>query len=181
MADGTIPDARVQDTQEDFENLSQDNAGERSDSQTAWEVNRKRTYDVYQGFDIETFRDARSLHAKLDNIAIQALQNSVETANMVGKQAIRHADVATDALWTDELDPTMHGAEAVMAGQAPVNSQLASTTSLDTAFTNLTAQTGILITGVIGLANSVAAQNAAVTALLAQMVQNAKQTAPTAG
>ena len=51
----------------------------------------------------------------------------------------------------------VRGAGDVMAGQAPVNSQLSSTASLDTVFTNITSQTGELIAGVIGLANSVAA------------------------
>lgn len=180
MADGSIPDSKVQDTQEDFENLSQTNAGERSEGQTAWNVNRKRTYDVYQDFDVQALRGFHRNIERLELLGIQAMQNAIETANMVGKQAIRHSDVAADALWTDELNPTMHGAEAVMAGQAPVNSQLASTASLDSVFTNLTAQTGELVTGIIGLANSVATQNAAVTALLAQMVLNAKQAGPTA-
>lgn len=166
---------------DDFSNDSERNAGEQTDSQTAWEVNRKRTYDVYQDFDIQAVRQAHATATKLDNIAVQALQNSVETANMVAKQAIRHADVAADALWTDELNPTMHGAEAVMAGQAPVNAQLASTASLDAVYINLTAQNGELVTAIIGLANSVAAQNTAVTAALAQLIQNAKQTTPTTG
>ena len=177
MAEDTkpLPDTQIPDTQENFENLSQGNAQERSDSQTAWEVNRKRTYDVYQSFDVESFRQSQRLAEKLDNIAVQALQNAVETSNMVGKQAIKHADVAADALWTDELNPVSHGAENVLTGQAPVNSQLGSTASLDTAFLNLTAQNGELVTAVIGLANSVAVQNAAVAAALAQLVQNAKQ------
>lgn len=177
-----MPDTQVPDTQEDFENLSQTNATERSDSQTAWDVNRKRTYDVYQQFDVESYRQSHRLAEKLDNIAVQALQNSVETANLAGKQALRHADVAADALWTDELNPTMHGAEAVMAGQAPVNSQLSSTASLDAVYTNLTAQLGTMTTQVVGLAQAIMQSNVAITntnaamvALLAQLVQNAKQ------
>ena len=34
------------------------------------------------------------------NIANQALQNAVETANMVSKQAVRHGDLAINAQWT---------------------------------------------------------------------------------
>jgi hypothetical protein len=170
-----IPDTQVPDTQETFENLSQGNGQERSDSQTAWEVNRKRTYDVYQDFDVQAVRAYHKNADKLDTLALQAMQNAIETANMVGKQAVRHADVAADALWTDELNPVMHGTEAVLAGQAPVNSQLASTASLDTVYMNLTAQNGELVTAIIGLANSVAAQNTAVTAALTQLIQNAKQ------
>ena len=170
MAD-QFPDTKVPDTQEDFENLSQKNAGEQTDSQTAWEVNRKRTYDVYQDFDVQAVRQFHNTAAKLDNISIQALQNAVETANMVGKQAIKHADVAADALWTDELNPVTKGAGNVLTGQAPVNSQLSSTASIDTVFNNLTVQLGELVTAVIGLANSQVAQNLA----LAQLIQNAKQ------
>ncbi|HUU53245.1 MAG TPA: hypothetical protein VMW44_01225, partial [Candidatus Bathyarchaeia archaeon] len=33
------------------------------------------------------------------NVANQALQNSVETANMVSKQAVRHSDIAIDRQW----------------------------------------------------------------------------------
>lgn len=186
MAD-QLPDTKVPDTQEDFENNSQVNAAETTEAQGIRNLNRKRTYDLYQDFDAQAVRASQNMSVKLDNIAVQALQNAVETANMVGKQAIRHADVATDALWTDELNPTMHGAEAVMAGQAPVNTQLASTASLDAVFTNLTAQNGQLVTEVVALAQAVTASNvqlaatqAALVAALAQLTQNAKQT-PTAG
>jgi hypothetical protein len=166
-----VPDSR--DANQSFANDSEKNAAEQTDSQTAWEVNRKRTYDVYQDFDVQAVRAYHANAAKLDALSVQAMQNAIESANMVSKQAIKHADVAADALWTDELNPTMHGAEAIMAGQAPVNSQLASTSSLDVAFTNITAQNGELVAAVIGLSNSTAAQNTAITALLAQMVSNA--------
>lgn len=161
---------------DDFQNESERNAGEQSDSQTAWEVNRKRTYDAYQDFDVQAIRGQHRMADKLDQISLQALQNAVETANMVGKQAIKHADVAADALWTDELNPVTRGVGNIETGQAPVNSQLASTASLDTVFTNLTAQIGEMVTAIVGLANSQAAQNLAI----AQMLQNAKQAGPTA-
>ena len=172
-----LPDTQVPDTQEDFENNSQVNAAETTEAQGIRNINRKRTYDVYQDFDVQAQRSNQRTLDRFEQLAFQAMQNSIETANMVGKQAIRHADVATDALWTDELNPTMHGAEAVMAGQAPVNTQLASTASIDTVFTNLTAQVGELVTAVIGLANSQAAQNLAI----AQMLQNSKQNPTGAG
>lgn len=35
----------------------------------------------------------------LQNLATQALQNSIETANMVSKQAVRHSDIAIDRQW----------------------------------------------------------------------------------
>lgn len=165
---------------DDFSNDSERNAGEQTDSQTAWEVNRKRTYDVYQHMDLELFRDRSGLHAKLDNIAVQALQNSVETANMVGKQAVKHADVAADALWTDELNPVTKGAGNVLTGQSPVNAQLSSTGSIETVFGNLA-------TAIVGLAQTVSQANVAITntnaamvALLAQLVTNAQQPSPAA-
>jgi hypothetical protein len=44
------------------------------------------------------------------NVANQALQNAVETANMVGKQAVRHGDVAIDRQWNvDEQGFTVQG------------------------------------------------------------------------
>lgn len=170
MADETkpLPDTSVPDTQEDFENNSQVNSAETTESQGMRNLNRKRTYDLYQDLDVARTRQLDTIFAT--HLA-ETLASSRSTADMAAKQAIKHADVAADGLWTDELNPTMHGAEAVMAGQAPVNSQLASTASLDTAFTNLTAQNGELVTAIIGLANSQAAQNLA----LAQMLQNAKQ------
>ncbi len=163
-----LPDTQVPDTQEFFENQSEVNA-----MQSA--LNAKRTFDEYQDLALTSARRSQVSFDQLNNVALQALQNSVDTANMVSKQAVRHADVAADALWTDELNPVTRAAGNVLTGQAPVDAQLASTASLDTAFTNLTAQNGELVTAIIGLANSVAAQNTAVTAALAQLVQNAKQ------
>lgn len=65
--------------------------------------NMKRTYDEYQGVQLDQTR-------ALNNIAIQALQNAVsvaqkvannsaETDNMVAKQAVRHSDIAIDRQW----------------------------------------------------------------------------------
>jgi hypothetical protein len=94
----------------------------------AWFANIKRTYDEFQQESLETIRQHRSFAAKVlydaqqndqvrQNIANQALQNAVETANMVskqtvrhsenvvetcnmtGKQANRHADIAIDRQW----------------------------------------------------------------------------------
>jgi hypothetical protein len=35
----------------------------------------------------------------VNQIASQALQNAVETANLVSKQAVRHGDIAIDGQW----------------------------------------------------------------------------------
>ena len=76
----------------------------------AWFANVKRTYDEYQHESLETIKNQRSYVQKVlsdaqqndntrQNIANQALQNAVETANMVGKQAVRHSDIAIDRQW----------------------------------------------------------------------------------
>lgn len=164
------PDTKVQDTQEDFENESQLNAAEQSDSQGVRNLNRKRTYDAYQDLDL-------SLARKLDNaFAIHALNvvdsgkqlNTHLVSNLaaIHAQVLKHADVAMDGLWTDELNPVARGAGGAMWGQAPVNSQLASTASLDTVFGNITAQYGEMVTQVVGLAKAVMAnQNSTTQAL----------------
>ena len=85
-------------------------------------ANAKRTYDAYQDLDLASARRSQLQFDQLQNVALQALQNSVETSNMVAKQAIRHADVAADALWTDELNPVSRGAGSnLTAGAVPAN------------------------------------------------------------
>ncbi len=81
----------------------------------AWFANIKRTYDEFQHESLESIRRNRTIVDKTlsdaqqhDNarqdVALQALQNAVETANMVGKQAVRHSDVAIDRQWNvDEV------------------------------------------------------------------------------
>jgi hypothetical protein len=65
----------------------------------AWFANIKRTYDQYQTLDTKAINDANKHGAVLDNLSTQALQNAVETANMVSKQAVRHGDLAIDRQW----------------------------------------------------------------------------------
>ena len=82
---------------------------------TPWYANIKRTYDEYQNESLANFRrvqayvdkvlsDAQQNDNVRQNIANQALQNAVENANLVGKQAIRHTDLAIDRQWNvDEV------------------------------------------------------------------------------
>ncbi len=76
----------------------------------AWKFNMKRMADEYQHESLESIRRNRSyVDNKLSNaeqndlfkhnVANQALQNAVETANMVSKQAVRHGDIAIDRQW----------------------------------------------------------------------------------
>jgi len=111
----------------------------------AWKLNMKRMYDEYQHESLESIRRNRSYVDKTlseaaqndnfkQNVANQALQNAVETANMVSKQAVRHGDIAIDRQWNvDEQagfvakilnsiqDPAMATAMAVAVAQAMLN------------------------------------------------------------
>jgi hypothetical protein len=108
-------------TDESFKNANATGGATHNENQRVTYANIKRTYDVYQDLDIQAARQAEIEQTRLNQIASQALQNAVETANMVGKQAIRHADVA-DALWTDELNPVTRGAGSnITAGAVPAN------------------------------------------------------------
>ncbi len=84
-------------------------------------ANSKRTYDEFQQESLETIRQHRTLFDKIltdaqqhDNtrqtIANQSLQNAVETANLVGKQAVRHSDLSLDKQWN--LEPSEAAAQA---------------------------------------------------------------------
>ena len=83
----------------------------------SWDANVKRTYDEYQDVALTAARRSQvnydSLQqylagkvAELDKVSLQALQNAVETANMTGKQAVRHSDLAIDRQWN--LDEVSH-------------------------------------------------------------------------
>ena len=94
------------------------NKGERefeTGKDEAWFANVKRTYDEYQEVSLESIKrnrayvdkvlsDAQQYDNQRQAIANQALQNAVETANLTGKQAVRHADIAIDRQWNvDEV------------------------------------------------------------------------------
>lgn len=85
--------------------------------------NMKRTYDEYQHESLESIKRNRAIVDKIvsdaqqhdnakQNIANQALQNAVETANMVGKQAVRHGDIAIDRQWN--VDEQGYTAEQIL-------------------------------------------------------------------
>jgi hypothetical protein len=86
---------------ESFQNANVTGSEAHNENQRVTYANLKRTYDVYQDLDVQAARQSLIEQTRMNQIASQALQNAVETANMVGKQAIRHSDVAADALWTD--------------------------------------------------------------------------------
>jgi hypothetical protein len=91
-------------------------------------ANMKRTYDEYQGESLESIKrnrsyvdkvlsDAHSYDMGARNVANQALQNAVETANMVSKQAVRHGDLAIDRQWN--VDEQGYTAESIIATLEP--------------------------------------------------------------
>lgn len=91
----------------------------------AWSANVKRTFDEYQEESLTAIRQHRTLFDKIltdaqqyDNarqsMANQALQNAVETANMVGKQAVRHGDIAIDRQWN--VDEVAGFVQKILAG-----------------------------------------------------------------
>jgi len=89
------------------------NAGEREfevGKDEAWFANIKQTYDVQQNLVVNALKQATqelaqtnaqtAAHtANVNGLALQAMQNAIETANAVSKQAVRHADIAIDHQW----------------------------------------------------------------------------------
>jgi len=83
----------------------------------SWFANINRTYDEYLELGTESIKRNRSYIDKVLSDAQQhdnarqatanlALQNAVDTANMVNKQALRHAEIAIDRQWN--LDEVSH-------------------------------------------------------------------------
>lgn len=60
------------------------------------------------------FADTMNKNDQLHNLSVQAMQNAIETANMVGKQAVRHADIAIDREWN--VDEQGYTAEKIISG-----------------------------------------------------------------
>ena len=92
----------------------------------SWFANIKRTYDEFLQESLTGMRQNRIQFDKLvsdaqqhDNqrqgIANQALQNAVETANMVSKQAVRHSDLAIDRQWNVDEVATLTAKSGVVA------------------------------------------------------------------
>lgn len=76
-------------------------------------LNAKRSFDEYQDLGLQSARlnqqvAQRASQNGLDydqsirNVSVQALQNAVETANLVGKQAVAHRDIAINNEWDQQ-------------------------------------------------------------------------------
>ena len=92
----------------------------------AWDTNLKRTYDEYQDLALTAARRSQVNYDQLNNVALQALQNAVEAANLAGHQAVkhtsdtdaqkvRHADIAIENQWESGAEVS---GEAVIAALA---------------------------------------------------------------
>ena len=86
-------------------------------------ANMKRTYDLHQTLDTKAINDANKHGAVLDNLATQALQNAIESANMISKQAIKHADVACDRIWN--VDEQGYTAQQILQDEGVVDTLIA--------------------------------------------------------
>lgn len=95
----------------------------------AWFANVKRTYDEFQDLQLTKARNAETVSHRTDqqgithdgnlhNLATQALQNAIETQNMVAKQAVRHGDLSIDHQWN--LEPSEAAAEATVLPAATI-------------------------------------------------------------
>lgn len=105
----------------------------------AWFANVKRTYDAYLHLGLEACKrsqshfdkvisDAQKHSENVNSVALQALQNAVETANKVGKQSVSHRDLAVDRMWNqDEVSAltAKSGAQADLIQAIAVNTAAA--------------------------------------------------------
>lgn len=106
-------------------------SGAMHDQTRSWNANVKRTYDVHQSWDSKVWSDLQGSHGVRDNIINQALQNAVETANMVGKQAVRHGDIAIDRQWNVDEVSTLTAKSGVEADAVVAALIAALTTSIN--------------------------------------------------
>jgi len=72
--------------------------------QTTQHEDQERGFEVLgdeciKKLNIDTLSRSQNTYDAVQNISVQALQNAVETANMVAKQAVRHGDIAIDRQW----------------------------------------------------------------------------------
>jgi hypothetical protein len=93
-------------------------------------LNHKRVFDELLQESLETTRQQRTLFNKMvldaQTLGNQIMQNAIavaqkvseqsaETANLAGKQAVRHADIAIDRQWN--VDEQGYTAEEILGNQ----------------------------------------------------------------
>jgi hypothetical protein len=72
------------------------NAFSETGHKAATDVNTEESISTYNGLAVQA---AIKHAATMDNLSTQILQNAIESANLVSKQAIRHTDIAIDREW----------------------------------------------------------------------------------
>ena len=105
-------------TADEFDNASATGGATHNENQRITYANLKRTYDVYQDLAVQAARQAQIEQTRMNQIASQALQNAVETANMVAKQHMQLNNLAHDSFW----NPVAAGTGMnLTAGAVPAN------------------------------------------------------------
>ena len=103
---------------EAFKNANATGGAAHNENQRVTYANIKRTYDVYQDLDVQAARQGQTEQTRMNQIASQALQNAVETANMVAKQHLQLNNLAHDSFW----NPVAAGTGMnLTAGAIPAN------------------------------------------------------------
>lgn len=98
MSDQTtgVPDEKVKDTQEEFENQSQLNANDAADAEYGWKANRKRTYDEYQDIALTAARRSQNHADDLNSRTLNSfdslltLQNKLNNEHFTTISELRH-------------------------------------------------------------------------------------------
>ena len=146
-------------TADEFDNANATGGATHNENQRITYANLKRTYDVYQDLDVQAARQAQIEQTRMNQIASQALQNAVETANMVAKQHMQLNNLAHDSFW----NPVAAGTGMnLTAGAVPANRA----TDVAAAGTGVAAET---VAGAV--AKQVDASVAPVIAALQQIIQ----------
>lgn len=91
----------------------------------AWAANMKLGYDATLVQLNQVLANLQNHTTQVNSIATQALQNAVETANIVGKQGAAHRDIAIDHQWN--IDEQANMAAIVASVTAKVLAEMAGT------------------------------------------------------
>jgi hypothetical protein len=104
---------------ESFKNASATGGAAHNENRVTF-ANIKRSFDVYQDLDIQAARQALTERTRLNQIASQALQNAVETANMVGKRYLLAAEVCLLTFFPSSALPPRPSAPGFRGPSRPV-------------------------------------------------------------
>lgn len=83
-------------------NKEPDSTEERFEGDTqerSWDANVKRTYDEMQSISLTSQQRSQDNYDKLQNVALQALQNAVSAGHQATLDRQRHVDLAVDRQW----------------------------------------------------------------------------------